>query len=140
MSMDDDKVVELLKGVDLFRGLSRRELNRLIASARDITHAEGHQVVEEGNTALGFHLVVEGHAAVSQQGKHLRDIGPGDYFGEISMLDGKPRSASVVATEPLRTLWLNHTKFMALLDQHAEISHSVMAGLCARLRALEKAH
>lgn len=137
--VDNDKIVDLLKNVDLFRGMSAREVNRLRSSGRDTEHDEGHTVVEETGTGLGFHLVIEGTAAVSQRGQHLRDIGPGDYFGEISLLDGGTRSATVVATSPLRTLYLNSTKFNMLLDEQPEMARTVMIALCKRLRALENA-
>lgn len=140
VGMDSSAVMDKLAGVDLFHGLSRRELKRLAALAREVTHQDGDAAVAEGHTGVGFHLVLDGSATVTSNGVQRRVLGPGDHFGEISLLDGLPRSASVVADGTLRTLYIPRDEFSTLLDQHPEISRSLLTVLCARLRSVESAN
>lgn len=132
-----DDVVDELARVDLFAGLSRKELKEIAAGSREIDHAAGRTVIDEGNTALGFHLILDGRATVTTPRGETRQLGPGDYFGEISLVDGLPRSASVVADGALRTRYLNSSTFHSLLNKHPEIAKSLLAVLAKRLRALE---
>ena len=126
---------ELLAGVELFSSLSRRRLKKLAEVSRIVNHESGTKVAAEGLGALGFHLVVEGAASVQQGGATIRTLAPGDYFGEISMIDGKPRSASVVAEGPLTTLVVPHQSFQSLLDSDSAFVRELLLLLCARLRA-----
>ncbi len=137
--MQESTVIDRLASVDLFRGLSRKELKRLATLAREVSHHPGHAAVAEGHLGVGFHLILDGTASVTSAGVQRHPLGPGDYFGEISLIDGQPRSASVVADGELRTLYIPREEFSSLLDQHPEISRALLMGLCARLRAVERA-
>jgi CRP-like cAMP-binding protein len=128
---------ELLAGVALFSSLSRRRLKRIADASRTVDHQAGRKVAEEGLGALGFHLVLEGTATVTRGERTLGTLGVGDYFGEISMIDGKPRSATVVADGPLRTLVVPHQAFVTLVESEPAIAHELLLVLCARLRAAE---
>lgn len=130
--------MDKLATVDLFRGLSARELKRLATLAREVDHQSGNAVVAEGHAGVGFHLILDGSATVTSKGVQRRVLGPGDYFGEISLIDGLPRSASVVADGPLRTLYVPRNEFSVLMDEHPEIARSLLVVLCARLRSLEQ--
>src|SRR5262245_16220084 len=90
-----------LASVDLFSHLSKRQLGKLKDRAREVRHSAGQEVAHEGLGALAFHLVLDGTAQVTLHGREVRTLGPGDYFGEISMIDGKPRSATITATDAL---------------------------------------
>ena len=98
--MSDDRL-EQLRSVPLFAGLKDRELKDILGRTREVEHTGG-EIVEEGPKGVGFHLILEGSAAVLQHGQVRRTLGPGDYFGEISMIDGKPRSATVRPEGPVR--------------------------------------
>jgi|SRR5581483_9231803 len=137
--MNDEDIVGRLATVDLFSALSKRELKRLASGARDVRHADGHRVIDEGGKALGFHFILEGSADVVAKDGHKATLHAGDYFGEMSLIDGSPRSASVVANGPLRTLSLDSSTFNALLDEHPEAARAVMKALTRRLRATEDA-
>ena len=91
----------------------------------------------EGALGLGFHLILDGEATVSQGGTTLRKLGPGDYFGEISMIDGRRRSATVTAETPLRAAYVSHATFEELLDQDPGFARGLLKVLCARLREAE---
>ena len=128
---------ELLAGIDLFAGLSKRERKRLVSRGHEVSHPDGRQVATEGGAAHAFHLILAGRATVSQDAGVIRTLGVGDYFGEISMIDNKPRSATVTAEENLRTLAIDHGVFEALLDDQPELARGLLKVLCARLREAE---
>jgi CRP/FNR family cyclic AMP-dependent transcriptional regulator len=137
---DDEQVLDQLKAVDLFATLAGRDLKRVAASGRRVEHAAGHEIVSEGGGSAGFHLVVGGSASVEVGGKKRPELGPGQYFGEISLLDGKPRTATVVAgPNGIVTFSLSAVDFNGLLEKHPELSKPIIVGLCARLRAAEAA-
>jgi CRP/FNR family transcriptional regulator, cyclic AMP receptor protein len=125
---------ELLADVGLFSSLPRRRLKRIAEASRVVNHEPGKKVAAEGLGALAFHLVLEGTASVQKGDTTIRTLGPGDYFGEISMIDGKPRSASVVAEGPLTTLVVPHQSFSSLLESEPAFAHELLLLLCARLR------
>jgi CRP/FNR family transcriptional regulator, cyclic AMP receptor protein len=125
---------ETLAGIDLFSGLSRRQLRKLIGRASEVDHAAEHEITTEGLGGLAFHLILSGEVVVRLGGSERRLLGPGDHFGEITMIDGRPRSASVTATRPTRTLAIPHQVFDELLHQEPEFAHGLLRILCARLR------
>lgn len=127
-----------LSDVPLFSGFSGRALQRVARSGRVIDHPPGKEVTAEGGNAVGFHLVLDGRAVVDVHGNPRPDLVPGDYFGEISLLDGKPRTATVRAGDDgLRTFSLTSWDFRAVLDDHPELARTLLTTLCARLRAAE---
>jgi len=134
---DSADTATLLSHVDLFTGLSGRQLKRLADRSKEVRHDPGHEVTTEGALGLGFHLILEGEATVSQGGTTRRTLGPGDYFGEISMIDGRRRSATVTAETPLRAAYVSHATFEELLDQDPGFARGLLKVLCARLREAE---
>ena len=135
--MTASDISQMLSRVDLFAGLSGRQLKQLTARAKEVRHEAGQSVTSEGNVALGFHLILEGEASVTQRGTVRRRLGPGDHFGEISMIDGQRRSATVTAETPLRTITVSHATFGELLDQDPAFARTLLTVLCARLREAE---
>jgi CRP/FNR family cyclic AMP-dependent transcriptional regulator len=129
----------MLGKVDLFSGMSPRHLKKLVTRSREVVHNDGHQVSAEGQGGLAFHLVLDGSAKVERNGRELRALGPGDYFGEITMIDGKPRSATVTASGQLKTLAIPHSKFEELLEEEPGFARHLLEALCARLRESEAA-
>lgn len=137
--MSDDKtLIQQLRSVPLFEGLSDRSLKAIASKARVVDQPAGKEVVSEGGGGAGFHLILEGSATVSLHGTERRTLHPGDYFGEISMIDGKPRSASVQVGEGLRTLSLPAWEFRPLLEEQPEIARTLLLTLCERLRQAEE--
>jgi CRP/FNR family transcriptional regulator, cyclic AMP receptor protein len=133
--MSDDRL-EQLRSVPLFAGLKDRELNYVLGRTREVDHTGG-EIVEEGTKGVGFHLILEGTATVLQHGEVRRTLGPGDYFGEISLIDGKPRSASIRPEGHVRTLSLAAWNFEPLLEKHPLLAHELLLGLCAHVREAE---
>ena len=101
----------MLKDVPLFAGCTRRELEVVAGSVKEVRHAQGRVIAAEGDTGIGFFLITEGTASVSVGGKPRGKLGPGDFFGEISLLDHGPRTATVTATSPIRMLGLTAWSF-----------------------------
>jgi CRP-like cAMP-binding protein len=93
--------------------------------------------VEEGATGVGFHLIVEGEAEVLVGGMPRTTLRAGDYFGEMSLLDGGPRSATVRTVTPLRTLALTSWAFMPILDKNPSIARKLLQEMSKRLRTVE---
>src|SRR5437764_3515410 len=103
--------------VPLLAGLPRRKLADVAKRARTSRHKPGSEIASEGRNGLAFHVVAEGSAQVQVGGVARRTLYPGDYFGEISMIDGQPRSATVLAGDDgLVTYALNRTQFRLIVD------------------------
>src|SRR4051794_34573163 len=106
-----NEYADALAAVDLFQGLSKRELSRLSQSGKEISFSDGATVTKQGDKDARFYLVLEGEASAAVNGRKRGSIGPGGYFGEISLIDGEPRSATIVAESPLRTFSLASFNF-----------------------------
>ncbi|MDN4175376.1 cyclic nucleotide-binding domain-containing protein [Nocardioides sp. SOB77] len=126
-----------LAAVPLFSGLSGRQRRRLLGKSKVVDHAAGREVAREGEGALALHVILSGTATVTVGGREVRTLGPGDHFGEISLIDGKRRSASVAADGPVRTLAVPHLAFRSLLEDDPTAAQALLVTLCARLREAE---
>ena len=137
MARSKKDMVALLGQVGLFEGLSRRELESILAAGKEIRHGEDHDIVEEGATGVGFHLILEGEADVLVGGVPRAKLRTGDYFGEMSLLDGGPRSATVRSVTPVQTLALTSWAFMPLLEKMPSIARKLLVEMSKRLRQVE---
>lgn len=132
------EIASSLQGVPLFEGLSRRDLERVAASGKLMEFPAGRHIAEQDEDGLGFHLILEGEAEVLVDGNRKATLGPGDYFGEMSLLDGLPRSATVAATTEIRTLSIVSWVFLPLVERYPSILRKLIAKLSLRLRAAER--
>jgi CRP-like cAMP-binding protein len=137
--MADGTLLEALKKVPLFEDLSDRELGSVASVGREVERSSGSGVTTEGESGVGFHLILQGTADVAIGGSVARTLGPGDHFGEISLIDGGPRTATVTATSELRTFSIAAWDFGPLLDKHPEITRKILVGLCRVIRAQDAA-
>jgi CRP/FNR family transcriptional regulator, cyclic AMP receptor protein len=126
-----------LAGVPIFSGLSSRQLSRMVDASRTTTHQAGHEIAKEGEGALALHVILDGTAEVSVHGRPKRELHAGDYFGEISLIDGKKRSASVTATSDLHTLAVPYGPFQKLLESDTGFAVALLKLVCSRLRDAE---
>ncbi len=131
--------LDTLAGIPFFSGVGKRHLKQLVASAKEVSHEPGRVLAQEGLGALAFHLILDGTAEVLRDDTVVRELRAGDYFGEISMIDGRRRSATVTATSPLSTLAVPHLAFQDLLDDEPEVARQILVRLCDRLREAEAA-
>jgi CRP/FNR family cyclic AMP-dependent transcriptional regulator len=146
--MGQHDAVEVLASIDLFSGLSPRALKRVAESTESATFAAGAPVVSEGEAVSGFrtfssggvnmYIVVEGSAEVGVNGQAVGTMTAGDYFGELSLIDGGPRSADVVAgSEGMTAIALSNFAFEDLLKHHPEVAIPMLKVLVQRLRRAE---
>jgi CRP-like cAMP-binding protein len=131
-------VVPSLKGVPLFSGVRDRELKRLANVMRESRFNEGDVIATEGRSGIGFFLIEEGNATVSIDGKIVRTLGPGEYFGEIALIDSGPRSATIVASTDLRCQGLTAWEFRPWIEEHPEVAWPMLETLASRLRDAEQ--
>jgi CRP-like cAMP-binding protein len=127
-----------LRGVALFSSMSDRDLKAVLEGCREEIYSDGQAIVREGTPGGPFFLIVEGQAKMTVGGKQVKKLAPGDYFGEIAMIDKGPRSATVVATGNVKALAIASWDFLALCEQDFKIAHKVMMGLAAAVRSLDK--
>jgi len=135
-----DEIAERLASVDLFRDVSPKVRKRIAGAGKVLDFAPGFEVTTEASGGVAFHLVLSGSADVEVHGEHRRVLGPGNTFGEISLIDGEPRSATVRATaEGLRTFALTSWAFLPILDENPTVARAMLKVLCTRIRAIEAA-
>ena len=133
------EVLPLLESVPLFSGCSKRDLQAVAQALKEVRHREGHVIAKEGDTGIGFFLIADGTANVTIGGKTRAKLGPGDFFGEISLLDHGPRTATVTSTSEIRLLGLTAWAFKGLVDQHPRIALNMLKVVAARVRNASKA-
>jgi CRP/FNR family transcriptional regulator, cyclic AMP receptor protein len=121
----------------LFASLSRRDLRSLAEVTSVEPYQAGSTVVKEGAPGTAFFVILEGRAKVVIGSRTITGLGPGDFFGEISLLDGDPRTASVVADSPLLCLKLGGSHFLKLLSDQPKLMLKLLREVARRLRAAE---
>ncbi|GAC1318737.1 MAG: hypothetical protein NVSMB12_17680 [Acidimicrobiales bacterium] len=139
MARTTDPVLELLATVDLFEGLPAKVLHEIREAGKELTFPAGEEVAAQGRQGGRMFVILEGEVEVMVGGQVRPLLRAGDYFGEISLIDGEPRSASVRTLTPIRTWTLASFNFRPLLRAHPSVSEKVMLLLCRRLRAAETA-
>jgi CRP/FNR family transcriptional regulator, cyclic AMP receptor protein len=130
----DKKLVEQLQSVPLFSGCSARELASLGRFLREVNYPAGREIVREGQSGSGLHVILEGETKVVVGDRTRRRLGPGAFFGEISLLDRGPRTATVVAETPVRTVSLSAWNFRAALKEHPTMAVKMLEELAGRVR------
>jgi len=128
------ELLKLLETVDLFSGLTGRQLRLVAGATKERTYAPGKTLVAEGETDGRLHVIVEGVASVHVKGKEIGRLHRGDSFGEIAMLDGGPRSATVRAETDVRAVSIAGFSFRPLIADNPAIAAKLMVALCRRLR------
>jgi CRP/FNR family transcriptional regulator, cyclic AMP receptor protein len=127
-----------LQQAPLFAGLPRRHL-RAIARATGVAEYEaGEVVVKEGVTGSVFFVILEGSARVVRKGRTVARLGKDDFFGELSLIDGGPRTADVVTDAPSRLLTLSRTEFRKLLSSEPAMATRILEAMAGRIRKLER--
>lgn len=133
----DPAVVEALAATDLFAPLSKRVLKRVADQAHVVKHEAGKEITKEGAHGIAFHLITDGTVSITVGSERRPDLGPGQYFGEISLIDHQPRSATVTANSDVTTVTIIGWAFEPLMDAEPEVTKALLQAMCARLRALE---
>jgi CRP/FNR family transcriptional regulator, cyclic AMP receptor protein len=123
-----------LKSIWLFSACTASEIRKIRSSLDEVLVPAGKVLVEEGTAGREFFLIVNGTAKVTRKGRQAATLGPGSYFGELSLLDRRPRSASVSSVTDLDVLVLDQRHFNALLDSVPTIARKLLAAMATRLR------
>jgi CRP/FNR family transcriptional regulator, cyclic AMP receptor protein len=130
--------VELIKRVPLFSGLDDRELRQVAGSMKERTFNAGDTVVQEGEGGVGFFVIEDGTATVSVGAQEVRTLGAGDYFGEIALIAGTDRTATITAETELRCYGMTSWDFRPLVETHASIAWKLLHTMAAQLKQAEQ--
>lgn len=136
MTQTLDDRTRLLAGTRLFAGVDADGLARIAARIREIDIPAERVIARQGEIGTGFYVMVTGSARVVRDGATIAHLGPGDFFGELSVLDGRPRVAQVVSDEPTTCLALASWDFEAVVVEQPTVALAILRGLAGRLRDL----
>lgn len=131
--------LDALAAVPLFKGLNQRQLGEIEKLAEDVKVEPGKVLVREGQLGHEFFLVVDGRVRVEQEGNVIGHLGAGEYFGEMALLEGHTRTASVVAESDTSLLIIHSTAFDTLLDTVPGLQKAMLRTLARRVREREQA-
>jgi CRP-like cAMP-binding protein len=137
MAMTRKQKTDLLRRVDLFAAVSTRSLHLIADATVDIDVPAGKHIVRQGQVGTGFYLIASGRVRVVRGSDVLAMLGPGEFFGELSVLDQAPRMAHVIAEEPTTCLALASWDFMRILERNPKTALAVMRVMAGRLRMAE---
>lgn len=135
--MPDDEKLEHLKRVPLFARLGTRELERLGQLADEVEVGLDKVLAEQGAIGHEFFIVLDGRVMVLDGHRPVRTLGPGEFFGEIALIESVPRTATVRAEGIVKLLVIGHREFHALMDEFPDVRSAVMDALAERLRRTE---
>ncbi len=130
--------MELLGNVRLFSTCNKRELARIASLVEEVDAPKGKVLVRQGDQGRECFVIAEGKARATIRGKGSQLLGPGSFFGEMSLLDQGPRSATVTAETDMHLLVLGSREFSSLVDEVPTVALRMMRGLAERLRAAER--
>lgn len=131
-------VAEQLAGLPLFSACTRRDLQRVSRAVDEVTVPAGTDLTVEGSVGREAFVILSGTASVRRGGEELARLGPGSHFGELALLDGGPRTATVTAEDEMTLLVLSKPAFNAVLDEVPTLAHKLLVSLARRLRESER--
>lgn len=125
---------DVLRSVPLFQGMTDRAIEAIAGLAEDAEFPAGAELTREGSSGESFIVIVTGRAAVDVGGRQVRELSAGEYLGEISLIDGGPRTATVTATEPIQALIVPRVGFEKLMNDYPVVRLDVLNALTHRIR------
>jgi CRP/FNR family cyclic AMP-dependent transcriptional regulator len=137
MATHTDQKLELLKRVPLLSGLGKRDIEEVGRLAEEIDLPAGHVLMREGASGNEFFVIVDGTVRIDRGGATIRSLGPGDFLGEIALVDDGPRTATATTESPAKLLVVGHREFHSLMSQFPTIQTCVLQALAHRVRNLE---
>ncbi len=132
-----EDVVGYLTNVPLFSACSKKDLALIARNSEHLTMEPGTAMTKEGRVGYEFFVILDGKAKVERNGKKVNTLGPGDFFGELSLLHRAPRNATVTAVDNVEVLMLGQREFSALLDVVPSLAHKLLVGLARRIHETE---
>ena len=136
--MTQHDVPSKLAKVPIFSECTKRELNIIARASKEVPHKAGTVIAREGERGIGLFLILEGDCRVSIGGKTKAKLGPGDFFGEVALLDGGPRTATVIAETPMTVLTLERSGFRRVIESEPEVAVKILASIATMLRRLQR--
>lgn len=136
--MRKDLYLERLRAVPLFAAMSKKELEQLLRQADHLRFPPRHEIVRAGSRGQEFWLVIEGQLAVRRGGETVATLSPGEYFGELAVIDGGTRDATVVTTSPVELMLIDSRHFWAALEANGTLMRKVIIGLARRLHEADE--
>jgi CRP/FNR family transcriptional regulator, cyclic AMP receptor protein len=127
-------VIDHMRKVPLFRGMHASDLETVADRASETNFKDGETVTREGEPGETFYIVIEGRLKVSQHGTLVRELGPGDFLGEISLVDGRPRTATVTAIGPVQALVIRRADFLEMVEWDSAVRLGILMALAERIR------
>ena len=140
MTLTRDRRTELLAAAPLLATVDAAGLQRIADRTVEVAFTDGHVIARQGEVGTGFFLIASGGARVVRDGTTIATLGPGDFFGELSVLDGRPRVAQVITDEPTTCLGLATWDLEAVIKEQPAVALAILRGLAGRLRELPEAH
>lgn len=136
--MSEHDVPSKLVKVPIFSECSKRELQIIARASKEVSHKADAVIAREGERGIGLFLILEGECKVTIGGKTKARLGPGDFFGEVALLDGGPRTATVSTVTPVRLIGITGWVFRGLLMEHPSIALKTLEAVAGRLRNVSK--
>ncbi len=136
--MTRDAKLDLLHRIPLFSGLDSHQIERLGQLAEEVDVPAGKMLIRQGDTGGDLMVLASGHVSVERDGARINTLGPGDFFGEIALIDGGTRTATITTEEPSRLVVLGHREFHAMMDEFPEVASQILATLAHRIRSLDE--
>lgn len=133
-----EELVDAIAGFGLFADLSSPELESVVHTFEEVAYADGERVLRQGLSGSGFHVILDGEAAVAVDGEERARLGRGDFFGEVSIFLGEAPIADIVATRPLRCLVLAGPQVESFLIDHPRVMFRMLQAQARRLRAANR--
>ncbi len=127
-------VIDHMRKVPLFRGMHTSALETVADRASETTFEDGETLTREGEAGDTFYIIIEGRLEVSKQGTTVRELGPGDFLGEISLVDGGPRTATVTAVGPVQALVIRRADFLEMVEWDSAVRLGILTALTERIR------
>jgi CRP-like cAMP-binding protein len=134
MAKQTDPKLALIASVPLFTGFNRREIEAVGRLMDEVDVKDGRVLIREGAAGREFFIVISGTVRVERNGRKINELGPGDFMGEIALIDRGPRTATVIAAEPCRLLVLDIGGFRTLVSKYPSVQGKIMKALAERLR------
>lgn len=132
-----DQYLAHLAEVPMFSACTKKELATVARNADEVAFEPGDVLVQEGEAGSEFFIVMSGKASVTRAGREVAVVGPGDWFGELALLDKAPRNATVTATSAMSVIVLSQRAFKGLLAEVPTMSNRLMTGMARRLHELD---
>jgi CRP-like cAMP-binding protein len=134
-----DAKIDRLSQVPMFSACSRKDLGTVARYADELSVDAGQVLIKEGDAGREFYVIVEGKASLTRGGREIAVLGPGSYFGELALLDGQKRDATVTTSTPTELLVVGIREFATLLEDVPQLTRKLLAGMARRLHQLDGA-